>query len=49
VLSSGYSEQSVRRRVSGDGPTGFLQKPFVEDDLKAAIEEALRASGDANE
>jgi CheY-like chemotaxis protein len=49
VLSSGYSEQSVRRRVSGDAPTGFLQKPFVEDDLKAAIEEALRASGDANE
>jgi CheY-like chemotaxis protein len=45
VLSSGYSEQSVRRRMSGDGPTGFLQKPFVEDDLKAAIESAMRAGG----
>ena len=44
VLSSGYSEQSVRRRVSGDGPTRFLQKPFVEDDLRAAIESAMRAS-----
>jgi CheY-like chemotaxis protein len=42
VLSSGYSEQAVRRRISGDGPTRFLQKPFVEDDLKAAIESALR-------
>jgi two-component system chemotaxis response regulator CheY len=45
VLSSGYTEQSVRRRISGDGPTGFLQKPFVEDDLKAAIESAMRAGG----
>ncbi len=44
VLLSGYSEQSVRRRVSGEGPTCFLQKPFVEDDLKAAIESAMRAS-----
>jgi PAS domain S-box len=41
VLSSGYSEQAVRRRITGDGPTRFLQKPFVEDDLKAAIESAL--------
>jgi PAS domain S-box-containing protein len=41
VLSSGYSEQAVRRRISGDGPTRFLQKPFVEDDLKVAIESAL--------
>jgi CheY-like chemotaxis protein len=45
VLSSGYSEQSVRRRISGEGPTRFLQKPFVEDDLKAAIESAMGASG----
>jgi CheY-like chemotaxis protein len=43
VLSSGYSEQAVLRRVSGDGPTHFLQKPFVEDDLRAAIETAMRA------
>jgi CheY-like chemotaxis protein len=42
VLSSGYSEQSVRRRVTGKGPTRFLQKPFVEDDLKAAIESVMR-------
>jgi CheY-like chemotaxis protein len=44
VLSSGYSEQSVRRRISGDGPIHFLQKPFVEEDLKAALESALRNS-----
>ena len=48
VLSSGYSEQSVRRRIGGGGPTRFLQKPFVEDDLKAAIESAMRTSGDAS-
>jgi two-component system, cell cycle sensor histidine kinase and response regulator CckA len=47
VLSSGYSEQSVRRRIGGDGPTRFLQKPFVEDDLRAAIESAMRTSDDA--
>jgi signal transduction histidine kinase/CheY-like chemotaxis protein len=45
VLSSGYSEQSVRRRAGGEGSTRFLQKPFVEDDLKAAIESAMRAGG----
>ena len=44
VLSSGYSEQSVRRRVGGEGPTCFLQKPFVEDDLKAAIESAMQTT-----
>ena len=49
VLSSGYSEQSVRRRVGGEGPTRFLQKPFVEDDLKAAIESAMRAGGGSSE
>jgi CheY-like chemotaxis protein len=49
VLSSGYSEQSVRRRVGGEGSTRFLQKPFVEDDLKAAIESAMRAGGGSSE
>ena len=48
VLSSGYGEQAVRRRVSGDGPTHFLQKPFVEDDLRAAIESALRTGDGAD-
>jgi signal transduction histidine kinase/CheY-like chemotaxis protein len=49
VLSSGYSEQSVRRRICGDGPTRFLQKPFVEDDLKAAIESAMQSSESGSE
>jgi FixJ family two-component response regulator len=39
----------VRRRVGGEGPTRFLQKPFVEDDLKAAIESAMRAGGGSGE
>jgi CheY-like chemotaxis protein len=49
VLSSGYSERSLQCRMSGDGPTRFLQKPFVEDDLRAALESAMRASGDRSE
>ena len=49
VLSSGYSEQSVRRRIGGNGPTRFLQKPYVEDDLRAAIESAMRTSGHGGE
>jgi CheY-like chemotaxis protein len=49
VLSSGYSERSLQWRMNGDGPTRFLQKPFVEDDLRAALESAMRASGDRSE
>ena len=45
VLSSGYGESSVRRRLTGEGPTRFLQKPFVEEDLKAALEAAIGAPG----
>jgi signal transduction histidine kinase len=41
VLSSGYSESSVRRRLTPDDLTRFLQKPFVEEDLKLALESAI--------
>jgi signal transduction histidine kinase/CheY-like chemotaxis protein len=45
VLSSGYGESSVRRRLTGEGPTRFLQKPFVEEDLKTALEAAIGPDG----
>jgi signal transduction histidine kinase/CheY-like chemotaxis protein len=48
VLSSGYSESSVRRRLAGEGPTRFLQKPFVEEDLKLALESAIGSEGSGN-
>ncbi len=41
VLSSGYGEPSVRRRFNSLAPTAFLQKPYVESDLREAIETAL--------
>ena len=41
VLSSGYGESSVRRRLVGEEPTHFLQKPFVEDELRQALESAI--------
>jgi two-component system cell cycle sensor histidine kinase/response regulator CckA len=28
ILCSGFSEEEVTRRVSGDGLNGFVQKPF---------------------
>ena len=28
ILSSGYNEQDVTSRFTGDGPAGFIQKPF---------------------
>ncbi len=41
VLSSGYGESSVRHRLSGEGPTRFLQKPFVAEELRQALESAI--------
>jgi CheY-like chemotaxis protein len=45
VLSSGYSEASVRSRLPGSCPARFLQKPFVEEDLKVALESAIGSAG----
>jgi two-component system cell cycle sensor histidine kinase/response regulator CckA len=39
VMSSGYTEQDVSSRFSGEGPAGFLQKPYT----LALVEERLRA------
>ncbi|MEM7582189.1 MAG: response regulator [Acidobacteriota bacterium] len=44
VLTSGYSEQEISRRL-GDSPrTLFIQKPFAPDDLIARLTEALSSS-----
>jgi len=43
ILSSGYSEQEVSSRFSGDGPAGFIQKPYLlatlRDKVRAAMED----------
>jgi len=41
VLSSGYDEQDVTRRFFGEGPTGFVQKPYTVDLLREVVQRAL--------
>jgi PAS domain S-box-containing protein len=41
VLSSGYDEQDVTRRFFGEGPTGFVQKPYSVDVLREVVQRAL--------
>ena len=43
VMSSGYGEQSLRQRFSDDVPTIFLQKPYLENELRGALEIAMAA------
>jgi two-component system cell cycle sensor histidine kinase/response regulator CckA len=45
VLSSGYSEQEVTRRFTELGLVGFIQKPYLPQELLAKIREALTRSG----
>ncbi len=33
LLSSGYSEQETMHRFSGEGPAGFIQKPYIPEKL----------------
>ena len=50
VVVSGFSEAEARRRVGDPPPTGFLQKPFEFDQLRAALRAAVeRVSGAAGE
>jgi len=37
LLTSGYSEQEATRGFAGEGPSGFLQKPYRISDLEAAL------------
>ena len=41
VLCSGYNEHEAIRRFPEEGLTGFLKKPYLPDDLVAAIRRAL--------
>jgi len=41
VLSSGYDKDEAIRRFGGDGPLGFIQKPYRPHELLAEIERCL--------
>ena len=41
VLTSGYNEQEASQDFLGKGLAGFVQKPFLRDDLIAAMRKAL--------
>jgi signal transduction histidine kinase/CheY-like chemotaxis protein len=41
VLTSGYSENEATATFTGDGLAGFLQKPWVPEDLVRVLREAL--------
>ena len=41
VLSSGYNEQDATQRFAGRGLAGFIQKPYVSEDLLAKLHEVL--------
>jgi len=43
VISSGYSEDDVSRHFTGDRPSGFLQKPFKVEELRAILSRVSRA------
>jgi CheY-like chemotaxis protein len=45
LLMSGYDEQEAAARFAGEGPAGFLQKPYRPEDLLRAVQQALRCSG----
>jgi CheY-like chemotaxis protein len=43
VIMSGYTEESVAEEFlqAGSGPTAFLQKPFLAEDLVGALRKVL--------
>ncbi len=45
ILCSGYSELEAVQHLEGDGPAGFLQKPFSLKELKGKLEEIMNGSG----
>jgi len=44
ILTSGYSESDVCAGFEGDGPNGFVQKPFTSEALVGALRRALDPS-----
>jgi CheY-like chemotaxis protein len=41
LLSSGYTEQDVERRINGDRFDAFVQKPYTRDSLLASLAEVI--------
>lgn len=42
IMCSGYSEQEIASRFTGKGLARALQKPYLLDDLRLAMQEALK-------
>ena len=45
LLMSGYTEQEASTQFGGQGTSGFIQKPFRLDELKAAVHRVLNDEG----
>jgi len=43
ILSSGYSAQDATSRFDGKGLSGFIQKPYVMDDLTKLLDRVIAA------
>ena len=41
VMSSGYAESDIALRFAGEGPAGFLQKPYTLAELREGLQAAL--------
>ncbi len=41
IMSSGYNEQEITHRFPGQGPDGFIQKPYQLDNLAVKLKEVL--------
>lgn len=42
ILSSGYSEQDIRHAFTGEGPAGFIQKPYHLKDMQSILMDCLQ-------
>lgn len=42
ILSSGYDEQEISRRFTGNAPAGFIQKPYLFGKLRYELERVLK-------
>jgi two-component system cell cycle sensor histidine kinase/response regulator CckA len=47
IMMSGYTEGSITQRLTtpGTGPTGFLQKPFLAEELVALLRQFAEVAG----
>jgi len=41
IMASGYNEQEVSQKFAGEGPSGFIQKPFSLSELRASIKRVI--------